>query len=57
MVNADTMPYMNRREHPPMYFQAVYAEHEALIKLDGAVYVSNPDFMVEAEAFAALPLG
>jgi len=30
--------YMNWREHPPMHFHAVYAEHEALITLDGKVY-------------------
>jgi len=27
--------YMNWREHPPVHFHAVYAEHEALITLDG----------------------
>jgi hypothetical protein len=30
--------YMNWREHPPTHFHAVYAEHEALITLDGTVY-------------------
>ncbi len=33
--------YMNWREHPPMHFHAVYAEHEALITLDGAVYAGS----------------
>ena len=30
--------YMHWREHPPVHFHAVYAEHEALITLDGRVY-------------------
>ncbi|MDP1635201.1 MAG: DUF4160 domain-containing protein [Gallionellaceae bacterium] len=30
--------YMNWREHPPIHFHAVYAEHEALLTLDGKIY-------------------
>ena len=33
--------YMNWREHPPMHFHAVYAEYEALITFDGAVYAGS----------------
>ena len=33
--------YMNWREHPPVHFHAAYAEHEALITLDGKVYSGN----------------
>jgi hypothetical protein len=33
--------YMNRREHPPMHFHAVYGEHEALITLHGKVYAGS----------------
>ena len=33
--------YMNWREHPPVHFHAVYAEHEALITFEGAVYAGS----------------
>ncbi len=33
--------YMNWREHPPTHFHAVYAEHEALITMDGIVYAGS----------------
>jgi hypothetical protein len=33
--------YMNWREHPPVHFHAVYAEYEALVTLDGAVYAGS----------------
>lgn len=35
------MIYINWREHPSTHFRAVYAEHEALVTLDGAVYAGS----------------